>query len=745
MSAQAAPAPQQPLPAQTRPRGTSTASPSSATKRNEECSYAPDARPVNAPGDARRSVQKANVQDRVKHLEALVISLMQERDQHQRDGPSVQPNASSASVNSRTPPYRPDYAPINGGSPTSERSNLSQTSDSAKSATHIVPLHSSGRILNREGEAGYVGPEHWQTILESLADVREFLVDDDSPDISPDIMDIVPRTEEPYLLMPHPQMFDRMEILSSMPDKPDCDQLVYRYISTVGPTRVMIHGPTFIKEYEEFWQNSDSATNTWLGLLFGIMCLAVGFHRRRREPLPPSLQEIGDVASIYRVRSAQCLINANYAKITKYTLESLVVYSFAEFLRSKDVPVTTGLIVEMAISMAIRAGFHRDPSHFGNRFTPFEKEMRRRIWSNLVISDISMSFDNGKPRAIHSQYVDTQIPGNYAEEDFDESTQEMPPERQDDEPTNISFTRSKLRVVYAFSSIYDATQRVTPMSYDEVLQLERNLNEAYALLPSHMHIESREFRNCALSQALIWQYNVGMMYQKARCTLHRPYTFGLDSLERQSYSRDMCQEAAMEILRYQRQLQAHLKPGGALHREWFFSPQEIQDSILAAMLVCRDLTVGIPGSPNNCTAKADDAKERQRRHDQIQALEGTCLLWDQLKNSSGDAYKAYLVVCEVLRKQKPKTEPPPQSFGAKASSYNEINPHLVTNADPSAGRYYDEVMTAPLLPPMQAQQWTYNTYSAPATQVPQMPTAPIAPLHQQQYQYAASMPQDSMW
>lgn len=481
-----------------------------------------------------------------------------------------------------------------------------------------------------------------------------------------------------------------------------------------------------------------------MSVLFGIMCLAVGFHRRRREPLPPSLQDLGDVASIYRVRAAQCLINANYSKLQRYTLEALVIYSFTEFLRSKDVPVTTGLIVEMAIAMAIRAGYHRDPAHFGTRFSPFEREMRRRVWSNLVITDISMSFDVGKPRAINSQYVDSRIPGNYAEEDFDETTVDMPPERSDDEPTNISFTRSKLRVVYAFSDIFDASQRVTPMTYDEVLRLERNLNDAYSALPPHMHIESREFRHASLSQALIWQYNVGMMYQKARCTLHRPYTFGLDSHERQVYSRDMCQEAAMEILKYQRALQQHLKPGGALHKEWFFSPQEIQDSILAAMLVCRDLSMGSPGSPASPTASKNDSKERQRRQEQIAALEGTCMFWDQLKHTSGDAYKAYLVVCEVLRKAKPQQEAAQPSAGAEASSYDRINPPLTNMTDPSASQYYDQVMGAQVLPPMQAQGWNYNTYSNPAASVPQLSTAPLTTMAPQ-YQYTSGMPTDPMW
>ena len=474
--------------------------------------------------------------------------------------------------------------------------------------------------------------------------------------------------------------------------------------------------------------------------------MAVGFHRRRREPLPPSLQQLGDVASIYRIRCAQCLINAPYCHMTRYTLEALVIYAFTEFLSNKDLPTNSGLVLEMAMNMAVRAGYHRDPANFGNKFTPFEQEMRRRIWTNLVITDISMSFDVGKPRNFNNQYVDTRDPGNYADEDFDESTQVMPQERSDDEPSNISFTRSKFRVVKAFCNIFDANNRVTPISYDEVLKLERELNDAYNSLPQHMRIESREFRNFELSQALIWQYNVGIMYQKARCVLHRPYTFGLDSKERQSYSRDMCQEAALEILKYQRALQQHLRPGGALHKEWFFSPQEIQDSILAAMLVCRDLSFGYPGSSSS-PSQSNEAKENQRRKEQIEALEGTCMIWDQLKSTSTDAYKAYLVVYEVLRKVKPQpvNTVNPLSAGAEASSLDRTNPQLAANAGnpASVAHYYDQVMTAPLLPPMQSQQWNYNTYGT-QPQIPQVAPPPMPPVNS--YQYPTTMSMDNaLW
>ena len=197
-------------------------------QRNEECSYAPDARPGTAgsaggggTSENRRVTPKANVQDRVRHLEALVISLMQERDQYQKD-----PNSATSKTSS------------NGfdASPTDEKTSP-VTQSSSQQRTAIVPLGAPGRILSREGQ-NYVNPEHWTAILEDIAEVREYL-GNDSQEISPEMMELPPLTEEPYLLMSQSQTFDRVEILGSIPPKDEADQLVTRYVTSLGPTRCM--------------------------------------------------------------------------------------------------------------------------------------------------------------------------------------------------------------------------------------------------------------------------------------------------------------------------------------------------------------------------------------------------------------------------------------------------------------------------------------------------------------------------
>lgn len=150
---------------------------------------------------------------------------MQERDQYQKDP--------SSATSTKTPPHAFDP----NDSPTGEKTT-SPRSDSSKSGTAIVPLGASGRILHQEGQ-NYVNPEHWTAILEDIAEVREYL-GSDSQEISPEMMELPPVYDEPYLLMAQSQTFDRIEILGSIPPKVEADQLVFRYLNARGPTRCMI-------------------------------------------------------------------------------------------------------------------------------------------------------------------------------------------------------------------------------------------------------------------------------------------------------------------------------------------------------------------------------------------------------------------------------------------------------------------------------------------------------------------------
>ena len=83
-----------------------------------------------------------------------------------------------------------------------------------------------------------------------------------------------------------------------------------------------------------------------------------------------------------------------------------------------------GTVIRMAQSI----GLHRDGDHFP-RMSPYEKEMRRRIWWLLCGLDMRASEDQRTLPGISTGSFDTKIPLNIKDSDIEIDTPEMPPEQ----------------------------------------------------------------------------------------------------------------------------------------------------------------------------------------------------------------------------------------------------------------------------------------------------------------------------
>ncbi|KAI1467936.1 fungal-specific transcription factor domain-containing protein [Daldinia caldariorum] len=130
----------------------------------------------------------------------------------------------------------------------------------------------------------------------------------------------------------------------------------------------------------------------------------------------------------YRLSLEHALAKADFLNVS----DILLVKAFAIFLclaRRYDSPrfiyMMTGLVIRMALSL----GLHRDGSHFPH-LTPFEVEMRRRLWWHVCLLDVRASEDQGMDLTIAAGSFDTRQPLNINNDDIDPETKEIPKERE---------------------------------------------------------------------------------------------------------------------------------------------------------------------------------------------------------------------------------------------------------------------------------------------------------------------------
>jgi hypothetical protein len=150
--------------------------------------------------------------------------------------------------------------------------------------------------------------------------------------------------------------------------------------------------------YERLWTSPFEVPTMWLSQFFSIMCLGArqAAYSVENQPNEKIIARIGS-ADHYQELAAAALALADYSKPKRYTIEALMAYSTCEYLKQDDSQVRLWLLMGVVLRVALRMGYHRDPSHFPN-ISPFDGEMRRRLWTLTYVFDVLQSYQLGLPR-----------------------------------------------------------------------------------------------------------------------------------------------------------------------------------------------------------------------------------------------------------------------------------------------------------------------------------------------------------
>ena len=503
-----------------------------------------------------------------------------------------------------------------------------------------------GRISLENHETSYVGSAHWTAILDSIAELKDLFEDeDDDYDLADPHTGTgrLPPTERPILLFGSNRDATKLEILSSIPLRPVVDRLISSFFSAMDVAPV-IHGPSFLREYEKFWENPLATPVMWIGMLFTMMCLATQFQSflvnepRGVDQYPLPAQDMQHLVRLYQERTVQCLVLGKYTKSVPYTIPTLLLYFATEHFQGEDTEIGTWILLGIVVRIAMRMGYHRDARH-SPQISPFHGEMRRRAWALLAQLDLMASTQIGLPRMIKESQTDAAEPRNLVDDDFDEDIDALPASRPDTDLTPMLYVIVKNRIVSVFGMISDLTTSKGIISYAEVMRLDKVLHEARDAIPPGLQMRSIAKSVLDNPTAVMRRIYLALIMSKAQCILHRKYLVAAHSNSQYSYSRKSCVDAALQMLQLQVTLSEETQPGGRLyHDKWKVSSLVNHDFLLATTILCLDLDRDIAMQAS--IQLRDSAKEQDRRDIIMQALHESYKIWLQSSRSSREARKA---------------------------------------------------------------------------------------------------------
>ncbi|CZS92262.1 uncharacterized protein RCO7_00770 [Rhynchosporium graminicola] len=563
--------------------------------------------------------------------------------------------------------------------PQSDLKEMRKRLNRLESSILSIMSSDAGKIRDRASEVRnedmLAGPQRisvdtrstaWDAILNEIGGMKEaWSEDNDKIELTDSAHRsyCTAREHQPGILAGLTAPPDRFTILQSLPSREAADRQVPFFSANLHYSLAMLT-MSFTKEpsYDsQHWANPSKTSIIWIGLLYSILCLAMQSYNRSPDDAPHEYQENGpELAELYRLQTAQCLVIADITKPTEFMIETLDLHSFAEYDTEQDGDIGTAMLSGIMMRLALQQGFHRDPSQLPG-LSIFQGEMRRRIWSAVNQHELLWSVQIGLPKAIRYSESDTQAPRILYEEELYEEMTELPPCRPLTTDTEVCYQVFKWQLMRCYGRVVEFVHIIEPQPYEEVLKLDLMLLEVHEAIPFHLQFGTLEQMKNDPNSRIMEKFILKSFWHKSVCILHRKYwdTAPSDTPQnsRWVYSRKASLGSALSMLEMQYTMHQACAPGGLMSKmKWYHFSITNHDFLLAAMIICLDLmSVEVP----ECVMPPEQ---------KLDAIRRSRAIWQSIANDCRDAKRAMKVLTAVLDKLSKKYTYLTQVTSAPASA-----------------------------------------------------------------------------
>ncbi|KAF4308068.1 putative transcriptional regulatory protein [Botryosphaeria dothidea] len=313
-------------------------------------------------------------------------------------------------------------------------------------AGHGPPPREDGTYpVMKDDGSRYVGEDFWTSLSTEVEGLRELLNEpesDEEPDAAKPSASSPP-THEPYEKRLMNSLFvfsgdiEATDLRWLHPSGPQIKTLSDIYWDRVDVIFKILHRPTIEPLLNAAAQDAAAIPKAggFEALMFAIYFAAV-------TSLTPGEctallgKERPNLVSQFRHCCEMSLANADFLNSTDLqVLQAFSLYLLC--LRSHNKTRSVWTLVSLAVRIAQDLNLHRDGSVTG--FSPFETEVRRRLWWQIVVLDIRACEDRGSFPQIDQSLCSTKVPLNINDDDINPQMRTSPPERTG--CTDVSFSR----------------------------------------------------------------------------------------------------------------------------------------------------------------------------------------------------------------------------------------------------------------------------------------------------------------
>jgi hypothetical protein len=233
-----------------------------------------------------------------------------------------------------------------------------------------------------------------------------------------------------------------LDLRTCIPSKELCHQLKQAYFRTFEGVFRILHVPSFERDYDQYWEDPQVASESFLVRLLLVVAIGTCFHTGPTtfgQSLHESSAQWILVANMYLSGPVEKR-RLNLGSVQNYCLLLLALQTNA--VGGDLTWITAGSLVRTAMSV----GLHRDPVYFPH-MTGLQTELRRRLWYTTLEIAVQASLDSGMPPLISCSDYDCEPPSNLDDFQVDEHSTSAPQAESDAMFTETSMLRMLARSV----------------------------------------------------------------------------------------------------------------------------------------------------------------------------------------------------------------------------------------------------------------------------------------------------------
>ena len=382
------------------------------------------------------------------------------------------------------------------------------------------------------------------------------------------------------------------------------------------------------------------------------MTMGVFLCVQSQEDLSGLIARPMELAEILQRQGTNCLLASKYAtEPGLYTMEALMINLQNEFVRRRDAHLGVWILSGIAIRLAMRQGYHRDPERYP-QISVYHGEMRRRMWACIIQLDGLTSYQLGLPPMVQERQCDTRLPRNLFDEDFGPESTHLPASRPDTEVTPVLYLITKSELSRVFRQVVAQVSLGHTDNYDDIISLHHRLYSARDSISPRFRMADLKSCVTVAPYILVRRYTLELLFQKTLVILHRHHM--AKALRDRTYevSRQACVGAAMAILSHKADLARESRPGAILYgKGWVLSSIEQSDFLLASAVVCLELSFRAREATHSAgPSSMESTPSSYSQTDLINVLQQSHQLLDSLKDTSTDCRQAFNTLSFMLRK-----------------------------------------------------------------------------------------------